>query len=102
MTGVKSPSPTSAPPVCYLPRTYGTVSGQEGRQCKPGRCVADDAEGAGDGNPTTPDYDAIVVGAGLGGLTTAAYLAANCQRVLLLERYMYTETERQCRQAPKF
>lgn len=49
-----------------------------------------------------PDYDAIVIGAGLAGLTTAADLAANCQRVLVLERYMYTETERQCLQAAKF
>lgn len=32
-------------------------------------------------------YDVIVVGSGLGGLTAAAYLAANRQRVLLLERY---------------
>ncbi|GAB2559626.1 phytoene desaturase family protein [Nocardia heshunensis] len=32
-------------------------------------------------------WDAIVIGAGLGGLSTAAYLAAAGQRVLLLERY---------------
>ncbi|RDI66155.1 phytoene desaturase family protein [Nocardia pseudobrasiliensis] len=32
-------------------------------------------------------WDAIVVGAGLGGLSSAAYLAAAGQRTLLLERY---------------
>ncbi len=32
-------------------------------------------------------YDAIVVGAGLGGMSAAAHLAALGQRVLLLERY---------------
>lgn len=32
-------------------------------------------------------WDAIVVGSGLGGLSAAAYLAATGQRVLLLERY---------------
>lgn len=32
-------------------------------------------------------WDAVVVGAGLGGLSAAAYLAAAGQRVLLLERY---------------
>ncbi|MFC7755818.1 phytoene desaturase family protein [Tsukamurella soli] len=32
-------------------------------------------------------YDAIIVGSGLGGLTSAAYLAAAGRRVLLLERY---------------
>lgn len=32
-------------------------------------------------------WDAIVIGAGLGGMSTAAYLAAAGQRVLLLERY---------------
>lgn len=33
----------------------------------------------------TPDWDAVVIGAGVGGLTTAAYLATNGQRVLVLE-----------------
>ncbi|MET0197072.1 MAG: NAD(P)/FAD-dependent oxidoreductase [Rhodococcus fascians] len=33
------------------------------------------------------DFDAIVVGAGLGGLSAAAYLAAVGQQVLLVERY---------------
>ncbi|MGL6237044.1 MAG: phytoene desaturase family protein [Segniliparus sp.] len=32
-------------------------------------------------------YDAIVIGAGLGGLAAAAYLAANGRSVLVLERY---------------
>ncbi|MFT4264990.1 MAG: NAD(P)/FAD-dependent oxidoreductase, partial [Nocardioides sp.] len=32
-------------------------------------------------------FDTIVIGAGLGGMSTAAYLAANGQRVLVLERY---------------
>ncbi|MFD6397479.1 phytoene desaturase family protein [Nocardia sp. NPDC060249] len=35
----------------------------------------------------TTQYDTIVIGAGLGGMTTAAYLAATGQRVLVLERY---------------
>lgn len=35
----------------------------------------------------TKKFDTIVIGAGLGGMTTAAYLAANGQRVLVLERY---------------
>ncbi|MGL6236444.1 MAG: phytoene desaturase family protein [Segniliparus sp.] len=34
-----------------------------------------------------PQFDAIVIGSGLGGATAAAYLAAAGQRVLLLERY---------------
>jgi len=33
------------------------------------------------------EWDAIVIGAGLGGLTTAAYLATNGQRVLVLEQH---------------
>ncbi|MEC3979486.1 phytoene desaturase family protein [Amycolatopsis sp. H20-H5] len=33
------------------------------------------------------DWDAIVVGAGLGGLTCAAYLAASGKRVLVLEQF---------------
>jgi phytoene dehydrogenase-like protein len=37
--------------------------------------------GTGDG------YDAIVVGSGMGGLTTAAYLATNGLRTLVLEQY---------------
>lgn len=37
--------------------------------------------------PTTQDWDAIVVGSGLGGLSTAAYLAANGKNVLVLEQY---------------
>lgn len=32
-----------------------------------------------------PEWDAVVVGAGLGGLSTAAFLATNGQRVLVLE-----------------
>lgn len=32
-------------------------------------------------------WDAIVIGAGLGGLTSAAYLAAQGRHVLVLERY---------------
>ncbi|MET8572120.1 NAD(P)/FAD-dependent oxidoreductase [Streptomyces sp. NPDC004783] len=42
-----------------------------------------DAHGTGRG----PDWDAVVVGAGLGGLTTAAYLAAAGKRVLVLEQF---------------
>ncbi len=37
--------------------------------------------------PATGPWDAIVVGSGLSGLTTAAYLAANGKKVLVLERY---------------
>ncbi len=33
------------------------------------------------------DWDAIVIGSGLGGLTTAAYLAANGLRTLVLEKH---------------
>ncbi|GAB3117092.1 NAD(P)/FAD-dependent oxidoreductase [Streptomyces calidiresistens] len=39
------------------------------------------------GGATGPDWDAVVVGAGLGGLTTAAYLAAAGKRVLVLEQF---------------
>ncbi len=34
-----------------------------------------------------PQWDAIVIGAGLGGLTTAAYLTTNGVRTLVLEQY---------------
>ncbi|MCQ4118135.1 phytoene desaturase family protein [Rhodococcus tibetensis] len=37
--------------------------------------------------PSGNAWDTIVIGAGLGGLTTAAYLAANGQRVLVVEQY---------------
>ena len=33
------------------------------------------------------DWDAIVIGSGLGGLTAAAYLEANGLRTLVLEQY---------------
>jgi phytoene dehydrogenase-like protein len=33
------------------------------------------------------DYDVIVIGSGLGGLTSAAYLAVNGKRTLVLEQY---------------
>ncbi|TAK56800.1 MAG: NAD(P)/FAD-dependent oxidoreductase [Dehalococcoidia bacterium] len=36
---------------------------------------------------SSADWDAIVIGAGLGGLTAAAYLATNGQRVLVLEQH---------------
>jgi len=35
----------------------------------------------------SPDYDAIVIGSGLGGLTTAAYLTTNGLNTLVLEQY---------------
>jgi len=35
----------------------------------------------------TGPWDAIVIGSGLAGLTTAAYLAANGKKVLVLEQY---------------
>jgi all-trans-retinol 13,14-reductase len=35
----------------------------------------------------SPDYDAIVIGSGLGGLTTGAYLTTNGLRTLVLEQY---------------
>jgi all-trans-retinol 13,14-reductase len=34
-----------------------------------------------------PRWDAIVIGSGLGGLTSAAYLASNGLRTLVLEQY---------------
>ncbi len=39
---------------------------------------------------TGTDWDAIVVGSGLGGLTAAAYLATNGLRTLVLERHYLT------------
>ncbi len=36
---------------------------------------------------TERDWDAIVVGSGMGGLTTAAYLATNGLRTLVLEKH---------------
>ena len=43
-----------------------------------------------------PKYDAIVVGAGLGGLTAAALLAQARQRVLVLERNAKVGVRRRC------
>lgn len=40
-----------------------------------------------DGGASAPHWDAIVVGAGLGGLCAAAFLATNGQRVLVLEQH---------------
>ncbi|MGH8432147.1 MAG: phytoene desaturase family protein, partial [Solimonas sp.] len=37
--------------------------------------------------PKNPDFDAIVIGAGIGGMTAAAYLAAGGKRTLVLEAY---------------
>ena len=37
---------------------------------------------------TTPDYDVIVIGSGIGGLVTATQLSAKGARVLVLERYL--------------
>lgn len=34
----------------------------------------------------TPDYDAVIIGSGLGGLTAGALLAHAGRRVLVLER----------------
>ena len=34
-----------------------------------------------------PHYDAIVIGSGMGGLTTAAILAKENQKVLVVERH---------------
>lgn len=39
-----------------------------------------------DSAPEAPHWDVIVVGAGLGGLSTAAFLATNGKRVLVLEQ----------------
>lgn len=41
----------------------------------------------GNSNPGGGEWDAVVVGAGLGGLTTAAYLATAGRRVLVLEQF---------------
>lgn len=40
-----------------------------------------------DSSVEVPHWDVIVVGAGLGGLSTAAFLATNGQRVLVLEQH---------------
>ena len=37
---------------------------------------------------TSPDWDVIVIGAGIGGLVTASQLAAKGAKVLVLERYL--------------
>ncbi|WP_110241056.1 phytoene desaturase family protein [Nocardioides gilvus] len=40
-----------------------------------------------DGHWSGEHWDAVVIGAGLGGLSTAAFLATNSQRVLVLEQH---------------
>jgi prolycopene isomerase len=39
-------------------------------------------------NATAPEFDAIVIGSGIGGLVTATQLAAKGAKVLVLERYL--------------
>ena len=49
--------------------------------------IESEADVAGAGPNSSGPWDSIVVGSGLAGLTTAAYLATNGQKVLVLEQY---------------
>ena len=40
---------------------------------------------------SSPNWDVIVIGAGIGGLVTASQLAAKGAKVLVLERYLILE-----------
>ncbi|KAL4423632.1 hypothetical protein ABPG77_009219 [Micractinium sp. CCAP 211/92] len=64
-----------------------------GRHQRPQRQVATAAAAAdapvkAGGAPTDIEYDAVIIGSGMGGLSTAAQLAAKGAKVVVLEKYL--------------